>query len=188
MKPDLAARAVRLLEKTEAGSRPVRLLGVSVHNFCGEDDADPDRLPFDTRHESTPGIPRSTRSFNANASSRFSICWRWFGPSRRMRVVDLGCGTGKQTRALHERLQARETMGMDQSPNMLESQANAPLPAGLRFEVGTIEDFPGSYGTFDLVFSNAALHWVDDHDIVAAASGERCRSTRPDGVSGSGDA
>jgi DNA polymerase IV len=46
---DLIARAVRLLEKTDAGRRPIRLLGVSVHNFCGEDDPvdDPDRLPFD---------------------------------------------------------------------------------------------------------------------------------------------
>jgi DNA polymerase-4 len=46
---DLTARAVRLLEKTDAGTRPIRLLGVSVHNFCGENDAAdaPDRLPFD---------------------------------------------------------------------------------------------------------------------------------------------
>jgi DNA polymerase-4 len=49
---DLAAivsRAVQLLERTEAGIRPVRLLGVSVHNFCGDIDAEvaPDRLPFD---------------------------------------------------------------------------------------------------------------------------------------------
>jgi DNA polymerase-4 len=46
---DLTARAVRLLDKTEAGSRPIRLLGVSVHNFCGEHEPDdhPDRLPFD---------------------------------------------------------------------------------------------------------------------------------------------
>jgi DNA polymerase IV len=46
---DLTARAVRLLEKTDAGSRPVRLLGVSVHNFCGEHDVDDaaDRLPFE---------------------------------------------------------------------------------------------------------------------------------------------
>jgi len=42
---DLTARAVRLLEKTDAGRRPVRLLGVSVHNFCSA--ADDDRLPFD---------------------------------------------------------------------------------------------------------------------------------------------
>jgi DNA polymerase IV len=32
--PDtIAARAIKLLEKTEAGQRPIRLLGVSVHNF-----------------------------------------------------------------------------------------------------------------------------------------------------------
>ena len=42
---DFTARAVRLLERTDAGIRPVRLLGVSVHNFCLA--ADVDRLPFD---------------------------------------------------------------------------------------------------------------------------------------------
>ena len=30
----LAARALQLLEKTSAGLRPIRLLGVSVHNLC----------------------------------------------------------------------------------------------------------------------------------------------------------
>jgi DNA polymerase-4 len=34
---DIQARAVQLLEKTEAGQRPVRLLGVSVHNICGDE-------------------------------------------------------------------------------------------------------------------------------------------------------
>jgi DNA polymerase-4 len=34
----IASRAVALLEKTEAGRRPVRLLGVSVHNFASRDD------------------------------------------------------------------------------------------------------------------------------------------------------
>jgi DNA polymerase-4 len=34
----IAARAVALLDKTEAGQRPVRLLGVSVHNFSNGDD------------------------------------------------------------------------------------------------------------------------------------------------------
>jgi DNA polymerase-4 len=44
---DLTMRAVRLLDRTEAGTRPVRLLGVSVHNLCGEQDVDPERLPFE---------------------------------------------------------------------------------------------------------------------------------------------
>jgi DNA polymerase-4 len=45
---DLAARAVQLLAKTDAGQRPVRLLGVSVHNFCDETErtGTDDRLPF----------------------------------------------------------------------------------------------------------------------------------------------
>src|SRR5581483_3234516 len=36
---DIVARAVHLLAKTEAGRRPIRLLGVSVHNICGDEDA-----------------------------------------------------------------------------------------------------------------------------------------------------
>jgi len=47
----LVTRAVQLLDRTEAGRRPVRLLGVSVHNFSAEPEpiaAAPDRLPFDT--------------------------------------------------------------------------------------------------------------------------------------------
>ena len=47
---NIAGRAITLLEKTEAGARPVRLLGVSVHNF-GDAEAESDeesdaRLPF----------------------------------------------------------------------------------------------------------------------------------------------
>jgi DNA polymerase-4 len=46
----IAARALKLLDKTEAGVRPVRLLGVSVHNFSGTQDEDSEdlegRLPF----------------------------------------------------------------------------------------------------------------------------------------------
>jgi DNA polymerase-4 len=45
----IVARALQLLERTDAGRRPVRLLGVSVHNFCGEADTieTAGRLPFD---------------------------------------------------------------------------------------------------------------------------------------------
>jgi DNA polymerase-4 len=44
---EIAARAVRLLEKTEVATRPVRLLGAGLHNFVTrEDDAAGGRLPF----------------------------------------------------------------------------------------------------------------------------------------------
>jgi trans-aconitate 2-methyltransferase len=77
----------------------------------------------------------------------------------RMRVVDLGCGTGELTRDLHAHLGAAETIGIDSSPSML---AKAPVSDGLRFERGDIEGFVTDR-PFDLIFSNAALHWVNDH-------------------------
>jgi DNA polymerase IV len=44
---ELTARAVKLLEKTDAGRTPIRLLGVSVHNLSSDADlVDPERLPF----------------------------------------------------------------------------------------------------------------------------------------------
>ena len=52
---DLRARALALLDRSEAGSRPVRLLGVSVHNLtdderpCRPDGGGRPRLPFDER-------------------------------------------------------------------------------------------------------------------------------------------
>jgi trans-aconitate 2-methyltransferase len=75
-----------------------------------------------------------------------------------MRVCDLGCGTGTLTAELHQALGARETIGVDSSAAML---AKAPQAAGLRFLEGRIEDL--DEGPFDLLFSNAALHWIPDH-------------------------
>jgi trans-aconitate 2-methyltransferase len=88
-------------------------------------------------------------------------------PTPGMRAVDLGCGTGRLTRALHEQLHARETTGIDRSARMLEPSRETPTP-GLNFEEGTIEGFPGSRGAFDLIFSNAAYHWVEDHPALLA--------------------
>jgi trans-aconitate 2-methyltransferase len=81
----------------------------------------------------------------------------------RMRIADLGCGTGRPTRLLHEKLDAEETIGIDRSANMLSVQSTETGCPGLRFEVDTIESFPGERGAFDLIFSNAALHWLSDH-------------------------
>jgi trans-aconitate 2-methyltransferase len=79
-----------------------------------------------------------------------------------MRVVDLGCGTAELTGKLHETLGARETLGVDSSPAMLE-KARARAGGGLRIEQADIADFRAD-AAFDLVFSNAALHWVPGHE------------------------
>ena len=78
-----------------------------------------------------------------------------------MRVFDLGCGTGELTRLLHERLRARQTVGVDSSSAMLERAGQHSSP-GLRFVQGRIEDAPLEDADLN-PFSNAALHWVSDH-------------------------
>jgi trans-aconitate 2-methyltransferase len=89
---------------------------------------------------------------------------------RTLRAVDLGCGTGDLTALLHRELGAKETVGVDSSISMLE---RTPTSDGaLRFEQGDIAAYAAlcaSRGVrFDVVFSNAALHWVSDHPALFA--------------------
>lgn len=90
-------------------------------------------------------------------------------PAAGMRALDLGCGTGELTRVLHDRLSARETLGLDRSTAMLE-RSGAYASGGVSFEQGDLGTFTAGRpdGAWDLVFSNAALHWVDDHEALLA--------------------
>jgi trans-aconitate 2-methyltransferase len=92
------------------------------------------------------------------------------------RAVDLGCGTGELTAKLHAVLGARETLGIDSSPAMLEKSAAHAAPA-LSFALGDIGEIPLE-GPYDLIFSNAALHWLPDHPALFA---RLTRALAPDG-------
>lgn len=85
-------------------------------------------------------------------------------PAEFARVVDLGCGTGELTRQLHQKTGAKITIGVDSSDAML-TQAKKFESEELRFEMADIASFVPS-GTFDLVFSNAALQWVPGHESL----------------------
>ena len=87
-------------------------------------------------------------------------------PRPGMRIVDLGCGTGELTRILHQRLAAADTLGLDASETMLARSA-ASAGDGVRFARADIADFADT-AAWDLVFSNAALHWVPDHEALFA--------------------
>ncbi len=86
------------------------------------------------------------------------------GVDRRpgMRVLDLGCGTGELTAVLARVLPDSEVVGVDRSARMLERAVRHAGPR-LTFRQGDIEAALGDLGDADLVFSNAALQWVDDH-------------------------
>src|SRR5580698_6896133 len=79
------------------------------------------------------------------------------------RVVDLGCGTGNMTVILKQRFPAADVMGVDGAETMLE-KARAAAP-DCRFEQGDFNNWAPAAPP-DLIFSNAALHWVTDHDVL----------------------
>jgi trans-aconitate 2-methyltransferase len=129
--------------------------------------------------------PRQYDRFQREREQPFFDLMALVRPVHGMRIVDLGCGTGKLTRILHDRLQAGETTGIDRSDRMLAETRVGALPAGLRFEVGTIESFvtraaeaSGPTAVCDLIFSNAALHWVEDHEAFLPKLGA---ALAPDG-------
>ncbi|MBI4966724.1 MAG: methyltransferase domain-containing protein [Rhodospirillales bacterium] len=77
------------------------------------------------------------------------------------RVVDLGSGTGNVTALLAARWPAAEIAGVDSSPDMLaKAQAR---PERIAWTQAPIENWRAAEPV-DLVFSNAALHWLDHHE------------------------
>lgn len=108
----------------------------------------------------SPWNPDQYERFKAERSRPFSDLLALVQPYPGGRVVDLGCGTGELTKELHAHVGASETVGVDNSATMLERSAEF-AGNGVRFALGDIATWePAPY---DVVFSNAALHWLPDH-------------------------
>jgi trans-aconitate 2-methyltransferase len=84
------------------------------------------------------------------------------------RVLDIGCGDGKVTAEIAAKLGHGAVVGIDNSPAMIAlAQATYPRAkwANLSFQLADAADLPFAE-EFDVVFSNATLHWVLDHAPV----------------------
>ena len=81
------------------------------------------------------------------------------------RILDVGCGDGKITAEIAHALPRGEIVGVDASAEMLRF-ARRSFPqtriANLKFRIMDARRLHFEQ-PFDIVFSNAALHWVDDH-------------------------
>ena len=76
------------------------------------------------------------------------------------RIVDLGCGPGNSTAMLRQRWPSAETIGLDSSSEMIAAASQAyPDAIWVQGDIATWT----AIAPFDLVFSNAALHWVANH-------------------------
>ncbi|OUL63631.1 methyltransferase domain-containing protein [Flavobacterium sp. AJR] len=78
-----------------------------------------------------------------------------------MKVVDLGCGTGELTNMLSEKLTNPSVKGIDSSKEMLEK---AKEFTSIQFDQKTIEEQINTREKWDLVFANASIQWVDNHE------------------------
>lgn len=79
------------------------------------------------------------------------------------RAADLGCGTGELTRLLCERWPEARVVGVDTSDAMLTSAAKHAIPGRLAFTPGDLATWRPDE-PLDLAVTNAALHWVPDHE------------------------
>ena len=75
-------------------------------------------------------------------------------------IYDLGCGSGEATRLLAERWPAAAICGIDHSAPMLA--AAAAQPSRVRWIRADLRDWAPA-PTADLLFANAALHWIPRH-------------------------
>lgn len=77
------------------------------------------------------------------------------------RIADLGCGTENSTALLAERWPEASIDGIDASPEMLAVARDGGVVA--RWIAADIASWQPAV-TYDLIYSNAALHWVPDHE------------------------
>ena len=91
-------------------------------------------------------------------------------------VLDVGCGDGKVTAEIARAVPRGSVSGVDASAEMIAFARKTFPPAkipNLKFQICDARKIRFRATQFDLVFSNAALHWVDDHGRFCAAR-RRC--------------
>jgi trans-aconitate 2-methyltransferase len=97
------------------------------------------------------------------------------------RVLDVGCGNGKVTTQIAERVEQGTVVGVDASAEMIafaSSHFGPPVRSNLRFEVADARRLPFQE-EFDVVVSFNALHWIPEQDEALRSVR---RAMKPDGL------
>ncbi|MDP8967627.1 MAG: methyltransferase domain-containing protein, partial [Actinomycetota bacterium] len=85
-------------------------------------------------------------------------------------VLDAGCGSGRVTRLLLERLPRGRVIAVDASPDMVARARDELRGAAADVREADLAALALVEGEqVDAIFSNATFHWVPDHDALFAA-------------------
>jgi trans-aconitate 2-methyltransferase len=125
--------------------------------------------------ERAPGGTRP-RDWNAPTYDRVAnphVAWGrnvldWLQLAGDERVLDAGCGTGRVTELLLERLPRGRVVALDASPSMVEEAGRRLAHASDRVELlcaDLAQPLP-VVGEIDAVLSTATFHWIADHDAL----------------------
>ncbi|MFA6697585.1 MAG: methyltransferase domain-containing protein, partial [Eubacteriales bacterium] len=80
------------------------------------------------------------------------------------RIIDIGCGPGNSTNILKLRWPEAELIGLDDSEAMIQ-QAKEKYK-DIKWVLADATGDLSSLGTFDIVFSNAAIQWMPNHPAL----------------------
>jgi trans-aconitate 2-methyltransferase len=86
-------------------------------------------------------------------------------PAQMRLIADLGCGPGRLTRQLAERWPMACVVGVDNSAEMLVKAEPHAIPGRVEFVRSDLQSWAPQQPV-DLIFSNAALHWINDHQAL----------------------
>jgi trans-aconitate 2-methyltransferase len=83
-------------------------------------------------------------------------------------VVDAGCGSGRLTELLRERVPDGRVIGVDQSASMIDA-ARERLGPDVDLRVADLVGLDLGGDTADVIFSTATFHWIADHEALFAS-------------------
>lgn len=83
------------------------------------------------------------------------------------RILDLGCGTGLNSKALDKRYKKAQVLSLDLAPGMLkEARKHKTWLSKQRFICGDAEALPLTDNSVDLIFSSLTIQWCHDLDSL----------------------
>jgi trans-aconitate 2-methyltransferase len=130
--------------------------------------------------------PRTTTDWDAKTYDRLAAPQEEWGRRVLERfslegsetVLDAGCGSGRVTKLLLERLPRGQVVGVDGSPSMIETARESLAEHGNQVRLVNLDllelspdllEAEAGQRSVDVVFSNATFHWIADHDRLFEA-------------------